>query len=88
MLRLDFEIVEKLQKCLLVSYNSCEKIYLEKDFDIIATEGRHTENHCLLIAQLEYSQSKLLCTIKLSSSPFFCSTFLRTSNKLWRVEDN
>ena len=65
---LDFEMIKKLEKCLLVFDDSCEEIYQEKEFVKIAVAGRHKKIHCIFVKHNLFHQSKWSRTIDLNTT--------------------
>ena len=65
---LDFEMIKKLQNCLLVFDDSCEEIYQEKDFVKIAVAGRLKKVHCIFVKHNLFHQSKWSRTIDLNTT--------------------
>ena len=86
---LDFEMIKKLQNCLLVFDDSCEEIYQEKEFVKIAVAGRHKKIHCIFVKHNLFHQSKWSRTIDLNTQlTLCCSNRLATFNRLTILEDN
>ena len=65
---LDFEMIKKLENCLLVFDDSCEEIYQEKEFVKIAVAGRHKKIHCIFVKHNLFHQSKWSRTIDLNTT--------------------
>ena len=55
---LDFSMIKKLEDCLLVFDDSCEKIYHKKEFVKLAVAGRHKKVHCIFVKHNLFHQSK------------------------------
>ena len=60
---LDFEMIKKLENCLVVFDDSCEKIYQEKEVDKIVVAGRYKKIHCIFVKHNLFHQSKWSRTI-------------------------
>ena len=65
---LDFEMIKKLENCLLVLDDSCEETYQEKEFVKIAVAGRHKKIHCIFVKHNLFHQSKWSRTIDLNTT--------------------
>ena len=65
---LDFEMIKKLENCLLVFDDSCKEIYQEKEFVKIAVAGRHKKIHCIFVKHNLFHQSKWSRTIDLNTT--------------------
>ena len=65
---LDFEMIKKLENCLLAFDDSCEEIYQEKEFVKIAVAGRHKKIHCIFVKHILFHQSKCPRTIDLNTT--------------------
>lgn len=64
----DFDLIEKLEHCLLVFDDSCEDIYTEKRFVKVATSGRHRGISVIYIKHNLFFQSKFSKTIDLNNT--------------------
>ena len=65
---IDFEMIEKLENCLLIFDDSCEEIYEDKRFLKIATSGRHKKVHVIFVKHNLFHQSKNSRTIDLNTT--------------------
>ena len=65
---IDFEMIEKLNNCLLIFDDSCEEIYENKRFSKIATSGRHKNVNVIFIKHNLFHQSKHSRTIDLNTT--------------------
>ena len=65
---IDFEMIEKLQNCLLIFDDSCEEIYEDKRFLKIATSGRHKKINVIFVKHNLFHQSKNSRTIDLNTT--------------------
>ena len=67
---LDFELIKKLNNCLLIFDDSCEEIFEEKDFCKIAVSGRHKKVHVIFVKHNLFHQSKQSRTIDLNTTHY------------------
>ena len=67
---LDFNMIKKLQDCLLVLNDSCEATYQEKEFVKLAVAGRHKKVHCIFVKHKFFHQSNWSPTIELNTTQF------------------
>lgn len=65
---IDFDMIEKLENCLLIFDDSCEEIYDDKRFAKIATSGRHRKLHVIFVKHNLFHQSKNSRTIDLNTT--------------------
>jgi hypothetical protein len=65
---IDFDMIEKVENCLLIFDDSCDDIYSEKRFLKLATSGRHRGIHVIYIKHNLFFQSKFSKTIDLNTS--------------------
>ena len=64
----NFEMIKKLENCLLVFDDSCEEIYREREFVKIAVAGRHKTIHCIFVKHNLFHQSKWSRTIDFNTT--------------------
>ena len=64
----DFEMIRKLENCLLVSDDSCQEIYQQKEFVKIAVAGRLEKTHCSFVKLNLIHQNKWMRTIDLNTT--------------------
>ena len=65
---IDFDMIEKLNNCLLIFDDSCEEIYDDKNFSKLATSGRHRNLSIIYVKHNLFQQSKHSKTIDLNNT--------------------
>ena len=65
---IDFDMIEKLENCLLIFDDSCEEVYDERRFSKLATSGRHKKVNVIYIKHNLFHQSKNSRTIDLNTT--------------------
>ena len=71
------EITKNLSKCLLIFDDSCEEIFIDKEFVKIATSGRHRKLHVIYVKHNLFHQSKWSRTIDLNTTHIILFKSLR-----------
>jgi hypothetical protein len=79
---IDFDMVEKLENCLLIFDDSCEEIYDDKRFVKIATAGRHKNVHVIYVKHNIYHRSKHSKTIDLHNTHLILFKSPRDENQI------
>ena len=62
----NLEVLNNFENCLLIIDDSCEEIYNDKEFVMLATAGRHKKINDIYIKHNLYQQSKWSRTIDLN----------------------
>ena len=63
-----FEIVNNLRDCMIVFDDTCEEIFIKKDFVKLGTAGRHKNVHVIYVKHNLFQQSKQSRTIDLNTT--------------------
>ena len=63
-----FEILNILRDCVIVFDDTCEEIFMEKDFVKLATASRHENVHVIYVKHNLFQQSKQSRTIDLNTT--------------------
>ena len=79
---IDFDLIEKLENCLLIFDDSCEEIYDSKRFVKLATAGRHKNVHVIYVKHNIYHRSKYSKTIDLHNTHLILFKSPRDENQI------
>ena len=66
-----FEFISQLENCLLVFDDSCEEIFIDKEFSKLATAGRHKKISVIYVKHNLFQQSRWSRTIDLNTTHIF-----------------
>ena len=86
----DFEMISKLENCLLVIGNSCEEIRQEKEFDKIAVGSRQKKIkiHCILVKKRCSITTSGRASVDKTQLILYCSKYQAMFSRLIKLDDS